>query len=123
MSFVEDFRGALAPVGLPCAQGGYTGEAPSYLVFNYTATPAFSADDAVQYVRIGWMLHLFMPPEEDPTALQGRILQALAAGGYDCPAREDASEERAVHIVYELESVVTADEFQGAGAGRSDPGL
>lgn len=117
MSFVEDFRGALAPVGLPCAQGQYMGEAPEYLVFNYTATSAFSADDAVQYVRIGWMLHLFMPPGGDPTALQRKLLQALAAGGYGCPAREDASDETAVHIVYELESVVTADEFQGTGAG------
>lgn len=113
MTFVEELVAALAPVGLPCAQSQYMGEAQTYLVFNYVATPTYGADDVPQYVRIAWMVHLFAPPDTDPTPYQAAVVQAIGAQYETIPSREDASTKDDIHLVFEFESVVNGDAFSG----------
>lgn len=113
MTYVEELVAALAPVGLPCAQGQYMGEAQTYLVFNYVATPTYGADDVPQYVRIAWMVHLFAPPDTDPTPYQAAVVQAVWAQYETIPSREDASTKDDIHLVFEFESVVSGDVFSG----------
>lgn len=113
MTYVEELVAALAPVGLPCAQGQYMGEAQTYLVFNYVATPTYGADDVPQYVRIAWMVHLFAPPDTDPTPYQAAVVQAVWAQYETIPSREDASTKDDIHLVFEFESVVSGDVFAG----------
>ena len=113
MTYVEELVAALAPVGLPCAQGQYMGEAQTYLVFNYVATPTYGADDVPQYVRIAWMVHLFAPQDTDPTPYQSAVVQAIGAQYATIPSREDASTKDDIHLVFEFESVVCGDAFSG----------
>ena len=110
-NIAEEIKTILETIGLPVSQTTYTGNADTYIVFNFSTIPSMFADDAPQYDRYLIQIHIFAPVTQSITAIERKIKEAVFAAGYTWPSRIDASDttrsaagaER--HIVLETETV------------------
>ena len=107
MSVASDLRTALASTGYPIEQGLYTGNAATYITFNFSTLPDLYGDNVPGYERYLIQVHLIAPATTDTTTIQATIKALLVAGGFDYPETVNASDDPAEqHIVFETGTAV-----------------
>lgn len=77
----------------------YTGEAPEYIVFNYSEYPLAFADDEPQSIGYSVQVHLFMPLKANPNTKKTAIKNALYAAGFTYPSIQDVTDEGQHYVV------------------------
>ncbi len=90
---------------LPIYPNVYTGDALSYLVYNYYVIPEVYAEHVAHAARYSVQLHLYLPHKENPNALKLAIINACVAGGFTFPSMTNASDGDGQHYVFECEYV------------------
>lgn len=103
MTEEKRIRDALLPVGLDVESAGYSGENPTYMVFNFSSRGENFADDEPQNELFLIAVHLFAPMDVDITAFKDAIKNCLIAAGFTYPTIEDVSDDDVRHVVFECE--------------------
>lgn len=88
---------------LPLFPNLYTGEALSYLVYNYYVLPEVYAEGVSHASRYSVQLHLYLPHKTNPNSLKLSIINACIGGGFTYPAMTNASDGESQHYVFEFE--------------------
>lgn len=79
----------------------YTGDAPEYIVFNYSEYPIGYSDNAPHSVGYSIQVHLFTPLKVNPNAKKDSIKTALFTSGFAYPSIQDVTDEDGQHYVFE----------------------
>lgn len=85
MSLNAIIRSAITPIVPECVPDRYTGTATEYCVFEYSESPAFSADGVPLTVNYDITLHWYLPEGISPIAKKAQIKAALSATGCSYP--------------------------------------
>ena len=88
---------------LPLYPNVYTGDAKSYLVYNYYVMPEVFADSVSHASRYAIQLHLYLPHKDNPNTTKLSIINACIAGGFTYPSMTNAGDSEGQHYVFEFE--------------------
>lgn len=103
-SIEKRIRSALLPIIPIVAANQYTGDALTYVVFNYDETGAGFAESTAYAVLCLVQVHLFLPLNDNPRSLKNAIRAALGALG-TFPSITNASDGSSQHYVFEFEAL------------------
>lgn len=88
---------------LPLFPNVYTGDALSYLVYNYYTIPEIYAEGVSHATRYAVQLHLYLPHKTNPNSLKLSIIAACIDAGFTYPSMTNASDGDGQHYVFEFE--------------------
>lgn len=103
MTTDERLRTALLSVLPDVYPNIYTGAKLRYVVYQYSSYPRLLAESRAKAAVADLMVHLYLPHGDDPTALKGRMIEALLSAGCTSPTIEPAHDEEGQHYVFECE--------------------
>lgn len=89
-------------VPLPIYPNIYTGDALSYLVYNYYVIPEVFADSVSHAARYSVQLHLYLPHKTNPNTIKLAIISACFKV-FTFPSMTNASDKDGQHYVFEFE--------------------
>lgn len=110
MTANERLKAALEPLGESMEPGTYTGDAETYLTYNYGLVPVQSADDRVLFYRALAQVHVVGPIGKPITPLVKRVMGALIKNEFTTPEVENAGDQERQHMVVESECLVAAED-------------
>jgi len=88
---------------LPLYPNVYTGDALTYLVYNYYVIPEVYANSVSHASRYSVQLHFYLPHKGNPNAIKLAIINACISGGFTYPSMTNASDKDGQHYVFEFE--------------------
>ena len=90
---------------LPLFPNVYTGDALSYLVYNYYVIPEVFAESAAHAARYSIQLHLYLPHKVNPNPTKLLIIGACVGNFFTFPSMTNASDGDGQHYVFTFEYV------------------
>lgn len=102
MSCDEAINAAFGEI-LPLYPNVYTGDALTYLVYNYYVIPEVYANSVSHASRYSVQLHFYLPHKENPNAIKLAIINACISGDFTYPSMMNASDKDGQHYVFEFE--------------------